>query len=138
MRQGLFLRSYHLKLKSKHFIFTFPGGIPTFGSFGIGTGPIFLNNIRCFGDEDNLLQCPSSGIKFITDCDHSRDVGVVCSSKWPNTTITIDMIDHIMYLVALSVLTVRVWPREVEPWFHSWYRVRVETLDAKYNLVSLF
>ncbi len=24
-----------------------------------------------------------------------------------------------------------VWPHEVEPWFHSWYRGRVETLEAK-------
>ncbi len=23
-----------------------------------------------------------------------------------------------------------VWPHEVEPWFHSWYRGRVETLDS--------
>ncbi len=23
-----------------------------------------------------------------------------------------------------------VWPHEVEPWFYSWYRGRVETLDA--------
>ncbi len=28
-----------------------------------------------------------------------------------------------------------VWPHEVETWFHSWYRGRVETLDAKYNLI---
>ncbi len=28
-----------------------------------------------------------------------------------------------------------VWPHEVEPWFHSWYRGRVETLDVKYNLI---
>ncbi len=28
-----------------------------------------------------------------------------------------------------------VWPHEVEPWFHSWYRGSVETLDAKYNLI---
>ncbi len=28
-----------------------------------------------------------------------------------------------------------VWPHEVEPWFHSWYRGRIETLDAKYNLI---
>ncbi len=27
-----------------------------------------------------------------------------------------------------------MWPHEVEPWFHSWYRGRVKTLDAKYNL----
>ncbi len=30
-----------------------------------------------------------------------------------------------------------VWPHEVEPWLHSWYRGRVETLDAKYNGSSL-
>ncbi len=24
-----------------------------------------------------------------------------------------------------------VWPREVEPWFQSWYRGRVETLGAR-------
>ncbi len=27
-----------------------------------------------------------------------------------------------------------VWPHEVESLFHSWYRGRVETLEAKYNL----
>ena len=26
-----------------------------------------------------------------------------------------------------------VWPHEVEPWLNSWYRGRVETLDAKYH-----
>ncbi len=26
-------------------------------------------------------------------------------------------------------------PHEVEPWCHPWYVVRVETLDAKYNLI---
>ncbi len=39
-------------------------------------------------------------------------------------------------MVALFELL--VWPHEVEPWFHSWYRGRVETLDAKYNLKALF
>ena len=29
-----------------------------------------------------------------------------------------------------------VWPHEVKPRFHSWYRGRVETLDAKYNQLS--
>ncbi len=30
-----------------------------------------------------------------------------------------------------------VWPHEVDPWFHSWYRGRVESLDAKYNLAYI-
>ncbi len=33
----------------------------------------------------------------------------------------------IMYLALFELL---VWPHEVEPWFHSWYKDRVKTLDA--------
>ncbi len=28
-----------------------------------------------------------------------------------------------------------MWPHGEELWSHSWYRGRVETLDAKYNLI---
>ncbi len=59
------------------------GGIPTFGSFGEGTGPIFLSNVGCFGTERNLLECQSSGVAIITNCNHAQDVGVVCSSRFP-------------------------------------------------------
>ncbi len=34
-----------------------------------------------------------------------------------------------------AIFELLVWQHEVEPWFHSWYRGRVETLDAKYNLI---
>ncbi len=35
------------------------------------------------------------------------------------------------------IIELLVCPHEVEPWFHSWYRGRVETLDAKYIGSSL-
>ncbi len=35
--------------------------------------------------------------------------------------------------VIIALFELLVWPHEVEPWFHTWYRGRVETLDAKYN-----
>ncbi len=38
-------------------------------------------------------------------------------------------------IVRVALIKLLVWPHEVEPWFHSWYRGRVETLDAKYNLI---
>ncbi len=37
----------------------------------------------------------------------------------------------------LNIIELLVWPHEVELWFHSWYRGRVETLDAKYLGSSL-
>ncbi len=35
----------------------------------------------------------------------------------------------------VALFELLVWPHEEEPWFHSWYRGRVEILDAKYNLI---
>ena len=46
--------------------------------FGQGNGSIFLSNLGCHGDEDNLLQCDHGGIGS-NICSHSEDVGVVCS-----------------------------------------------------------
>ncbi len=37
--------------------------------------------------------------------------------------------------IRVALFELLVWPHEVEPRFHSWYRGRVETLDAKYNLI---
>ncbi len=36
---------------------------------------------------------------------------------------------------SVALFELLVWPHKVEPWFHSWFRGRVETLDAKYNLI---
>ncbi len=35
--------------------------------------------------------------------------------------------------MCVALFELLVWPHEVEPWFHSWYRGGVETLDAKYR-----
>ena len=43
--------------------------------FGQGTGPIFLDEVGCFGNETNLLDCSA-----VTqhNCAHSEDAGVRC------------------------------------------------------------
>ncbi len=49
----------------------------------------------------------------------------------------VETLDTKSYIQA-TLFELLVWPHEVEPWFHSWYRGRIETLDAKYFLVALF
>ena len=49
-------------------------------NFGEGTGQIYMDNLNCTGDEQTLMEC--HGLHWGKhNCDHSEDVGVVCSSK---------------------------------------------------------
>ena len=44
--------------------------------YGQGTGPIFLNNLRCTGTETNILSCPGGAVT--STCTHRDDAGVNC------------------------------------------------------------
>ncbi|XP_037394052.1 deleted in malignant brain tumors 1 protein-like [Pygocentrus nattereri] len=46
--------------------------------FGAGKGPIWLNRVKCRGNEIHLWDCPRS-LKNHTDCSHRQDAGVTCA-----------------------------------------------------------
>ena len=45
--------------------------------FGLGSGPIHLDNVACAGSEAALVNCTYYPIT--TDCSHAEDAGVHCS-----------------------------------------------------------
>lgn len=44
--------------------------------YGMGSGYISLDNVKCYGNEENLKSCPSSSMP--SNCKHTEDAGVEC------------------------------------------------------------
>ncbi|XP_030839397.1 deleted in malignant brain tumors 1 protein-like [Strongylocentrotus purpuratus] len=56
----------------------YPGVSYALVRFGEATGNIFLDDVECEGSETHVAQCTHGGYG-IHNCDHSRDVGIICS-----------------------------------------------------------
>ena len=68
------------------------GAIARFNAFfGQGTGPIWLDDLLCRGNERRLVDCPVStgGIGMIDFCNgHADDAGVVCQMRKSEWTVS--------------------------------------------------
>ena len=45
--------------------------------YGSGFGPIWLDNLRCTGNENSLFSCPARAVGS-HNCVHLEDAGVKC------------------------------------------------------------
>ncbi|KAI4905830.1 hypothetical protein NFI96_001464 [Prochilodus magdalenae] len=55
--------------------------------FGAGEGTVWLNRVKCRGNEIHLWDCPHS-LKNHTDCSHRQHAGVTCTDISVSTSVT--------------------------------------------------
>ncbi|XP_052224226.1 neurotrypsin-like [Dreissena polymorpha] len=55
------------------------------GKYGYGSGPIWLDDVNCNGDENLLSSCRHGGLGK-SNCDHTNDAGVICMNNIPTVT----------------------------------------------------
>ncbi len=49
-------------------------------AFGPGYGTLYLDDLKCDGDEPRISQCGHNGVSE-SNCQHSEDAGVICKRK---------------------------------------------------------
>lgn len=64
-------------------LYILAGARPFYNAFyGAGTGPIYLDDLRCTNRETRLIDCPHGGVNMIDNCrGHLDDAGLRCAES---------------------------------------------------------
>ena len=77
----------------------FTGGKPIKEAvFGAGTGPIWFDNVKCFGNESSIWDCNHRGIGT-HNCNHTEDVGIICECKY-NIIRKIQLLHYLYFILS--------------------------------------
>ena len=74
----------------------------SFAAFGPGTGPIWLDDVQCVGDEDSIFECRHVDPPGEHNCGHSEDASVGCSCMYTAVQF------HLYYELLLTTLPLQL------------------------------
>ena len=71
--------------------------------YGLGRGPIHLDNVQCRGSEQRLIDCSYRNNTLGRDCTHSEDASVFCRTCMQNVLPNVIECTIIVYVYAMQV-----------------------------------
>ena len=77
-------------------------GAPLNAHHGEGTGPIWLNNVQCLGNESGIFACMHNGIDNHS-CFHNKDASAECSRTYVHMYVNAYTYKDIYYLHLIYV-----------------------------------
>ena len=71
---------------------------PGSARFGSGSGPIWLDNVGCFGGESSIANCAHNGWG-VENCGHSEDASVICSGNPSSSNANVFVVNVLLKLI---------------------------------------
>lgn len=90
---------------------------PERAAFGEGKGQIWLNWVRCQGNENSISDCSHNGWGNARGCDHGDDAGAICSppGEWiVGDNLNSLLTEYIFVRKKVTYCTLCVWRRKWE------------------------
>ncbi|XP_072411945.1 scavenger receptor cysteine-rich domain-containing protein DMBT1-like [Chiloscyllium punctatum] len=107
-------------------------------SYEPGSGPVWLKDVKCSGNESFLWECPSAQLGHQDDCSHKEDVRIMCSDVRALCQMFSEE-SHVPYSLTRPALNVRgeTWEyMEDISNLSTWPSVIVQTEHKEMRLVN--
>ncbi|CAL8317237.1 unnamed protein product [Gadus morhua 'NCC'] len=75
--------------------------------FGRGTGPIWLDDVNCGGNEPSITDCEHQGFGS-QNCNHVQDAGIICDGI-PDNQNNVELINLCWSVFAIPIIILGIW-----------------------------
>ena len=75
----------------------FLNGTTTIDRYGSSSGPVWLSQVSCLGNESKLSYCMHNGAGVVGDCSHSQDVAVQCTPHGMYIAVRLDSCQKMIF-----------------------------------------
>ena len=75
-------------------------GVTTLHRYGGGTGPIWIDNPRCRGNEMSIADCTHDGWG-VTYCSHNYDLSISCDTGMCSLSLSAVSIDLVLHCTSV-------------------------------------